>query len=371
MKAYISTNIMGSFAFDSSGILLGYKLFPKSPEYIAERLFEIQNGNVIKEELELVQELRASGLKEIVWDRRSEIKDVACIYEPENIADKSLKDQFRKLALDLRWVSSQSELNQILTKVNVMLTEKKLRKPKRDKIIMQTIGVIDEMDRALNIFSEHLREWYGLHFPEASRLIQSQEKFAEIVAKYGEKDNFDDKKFADLAKKSAGMPFSSRDIENVQMFSQSLHDLYKTREKLSSYLESISNETIPNLSAVAGPLLGARMLSLAGGLEKISKMPSSTIQLLGAEKALFRHLKGQGRAPKYGVLFSHPLIQNSPRNMRGKIARIIASKITLAARFDKFSDKNQGQELKKDLEEKVKKLKEFSKTVSNSGLKNK
>ena len=132
--------------------------------------------------------------------------------------------------------------------------------------------------------------------------------------------------------------------------------MFENRKMLSKYLENITAAALPNTSKVAGPVLTARLLSLAGGLEKMSKMPSSTIQLLGAEKALFRHMRGEGKAPKYGVLFGHPLIQAAPKELKGKVARIISARIALAARTDNFSDKDQGDDMKKDMEEQVRKI---------------
>ena len=98
-----------------------------------------------------------------------------------------------------------------------------------------------------------------------------------------------------------------------------------------------------------------RLIALAGGLEKLAKMPSSTVQLLGAEKALFRHLKGEGKSPKFGIIFSHTLIQNAPKEMKGKVARLIAAKLSLAARIDNFSKEDRGEELREELDEQVKK----------------
>src|SRR4030065_417735 len=113
---------------------------------------------------------------------------------------------------------------------------------------------------------------------------------------------------------------------------------------------------MPNFSAVAGPLLGARLLSVAGSLDRLAMMPSSTIQLLGAEKALFRHLKGEGKAPKYGILFGHPLIQQATKETKGKVARLVAAKLSIAARLDRFAGKDEGESLRKQLEESMRKI---------------
>ncbi|MCK4714772.1 MAG: C/D box methylation guide ribonucleoprotein complex aNOP56 subunit, partial [Candidatus Aenigmarchaeota archaeon] len=274
----------------------------------------------------------------------------------DNIGEETMQNSYRKLAMDLRWVSSQAELNEILSGVNIELTKTELRKEKRDQLIMRTMSVLDEFEKELNVFSEKLREWYGLHFPEADSKIPSHEKYVEMVARHGRRESVQEKDLAGLAGKSSGMDFSEMDINEIQVFSKTLKAMFENKKRLSKYLEDITATALPNTSKVAGPVLTARLLSLAGGLEKMSKMPSSTIQLLGAEKALFRHMRGEGKAPKYGVLFGHPLIQAAPKELKGKVARLISAKITLAARTDNFSDKDQGEEMKKGLEEQVRKI---------------
>lgn len=352
MKAYIATCLIGSFAFDSKGMILEKRLFPKEPGLIASRL-EKAKTEIIPEENEIIESLKKKGLKEIVWDKQASISGVSCIFEKENLALKKLQSDFRKLALELKWVSSQSELNQILTKVNIELTKAKIREVKKDRIIIQAIGMLDETDRVINVFAERLREWYGLYFPELERTVQSNEKFAEIASK-GKREDLSE--FQSLASGSAGMDFSEEDIEQMQDIGGSVLSLFGIKKKLTKYVEKAMAEIMPNFSAVAGPLLGARLLSVAGSLDRLAMMPSSTIQLLGAEKALFRHLKGEGKAPKYGILFGHPLIQQAPKEQKGKVARMVAAKLSLAARIDKFSGKDQGESMRKELEEVVRKI---------------
>ncbi len=356
MKAYIGTCIIGSFAFDREGNIIEKRLFPKDPKVVAEKLRKTRSGEMIKEEKEIIDTLKIKGYKEIVWDKDIQVSGISCIKEKDNLAVQKLNLEFRKLALDFRWSNSQADINQFLSKVNVELTRKELKKEKRDRIIMRTVSVIEEIDKEINVFSEMLREWYGLHFPEMSKAVSSNERFAEIVFKYGRKENIKDPKLSELAEKSSGMTLTDDDILQMKHFAESILGLSSLRRSLASYLEEISGDVIPNLSAVAGSLLAARLLNLAGGLEKISKMPSSTIQLLGAEKALFRHLRGEGKAPKYGILFGHPLIQQAPKNLKGKVARLVAAKLSIAARMDMFSDKNEGERMRRELEEQVRSL---------------
>ncbi len=357
MRAFVGTCFVGSFAFDAEGNLIDKELFPKKIDVIVEKMKKSRAGEVLPEEKKILERLAKKGIKEVVWDKKADVREVSCVYMKDNLASEALQNQFRKLAMDSRWASSQAELNEIMSKVQIELTKKELKKEKKDFMIMRVIGIIDELDKTLNTLSELLREWYGLHFPELAKEVGSNERFTEIIAKHGDRENIGDKKLKELAEKSSGMPLSDDDIRELQDFSKTMITLFEEKKKLTKYLEIITKETMPNLSATAGPLLAARLLALAGGLDKISKLPSSTIQLLGAEKALFRHLRGEGKAPKYGVIFGHGYIQNAPKELKGKIARMVASKLTLAARMDRFSDKDRGEELRKELEEQIKKIK--------------
>ncbi|MFC2143922.1 NOP5/NOP56 family protein [Candidatus Aenigmatarchaeota archaeon] len=356
MRAFVGTCFAGSFAFDQDGKMIDKELFPKKIDVIVEKIRKSRAGEVLPEEEKIVQRLVKKGIMEIVWDKTADIKGMSCVCKKDNLANEILQSQFRKLAMDSKWASSQAEINEIMSKVQVELTKKELKKEKKDVMVMRVIAIIDEMDRELNTLSELLREWYGMHFPEMSREVGSNERFADLVAKHGERDSIDDKKLKSIAEKSSGMPFSDNDVKNVQEFSKVMTLLFEEKKKLTKYLEIISKETMPNLSAVAGPILAARLLALAGGLERISRLPSSTIQLLGAEKALFRHLRGEGKAPKYGVIFGHGFVQNAPKELKGKVARAVAAKLTLAARIDRYSDRDNGDQMRKELEEQVKKI---------------
>jgi len=330
-KAYIAKNFMGVFAFNDNGKLIDKILFPVKPEDIAERL-----RTKAAEEGRLIERL---GEYEI--DRSK-----------GNKGEQALRQQSRQLTLKFKWASGSAEYNQTISKVNVLLTKDKLRLKKGDRILMQVIGVLDEMDRVINVFVERLREWYGLYYPEGERHTSNHEEFARLVL-VGKRDDIEDKHLAAMTKKTAGMDFSLEDIAQMQVFAKNILDLFNTKKNIEKYINSSAKRVAPNITAIAGPLLAARLLSLSGGLEKISRMPSSTIQLLGAEKGLFRHLKGGGRPPKYGILFSHPYVQKAPNERKGKVARLVAAKLSLAAKTDFFSKEDHGKELAEKLEKQV------------------
>ncbi len=353
MRAYVATNILGVFAFDEKGKLLEKILFPKNVEKIAERLSKARAGEILKEEQDILRALKARGIIEVAWDKRAKSALITTVYEPDNLGKTSLQDQFRGLAMEFKWATTQSELNEILTKVNITLTKVKLKEEKKDKILMRVVSALDEMDRELNTFSELLREWYGLYFPEAVKSVKSNERMSELI-KHGKRESMPDKEMVKLAGSTAGMEFSEADLKAVSSFAESIHALFQRKKEMNAYLESAAREAIPNMSAVASPMIACRLLNLAGGLEKIAKMPASTIQLLGAEKALFRHLKEKTRAPKYGALFAHPFVQQAEKERRGKVARLISAKLALAARTDYFSKVDKSEEFTSQLEKAVK-----------------
>ena len=354
MKVFVATNIIGVFAFDKKGRIAHYNLFSPNPALIAARLKDVRAGELIPEEEALVKDLIRSGYKQLAWDKQIDFPGIECLYEPDNAAKGMLQKDFRKLAVQLNFVKTQAELNKLLSQVNIHMTKQEMRKEKKDVILMRSIAVVDELDRTMNTLSELLREWYGLYFPEAEKLIKDHERIAKIISEEGIREKITDKKVKKYAGITAGMPFSEADLKAVRTYASEVYGIYETREKIAEYIKKEARKSFPNLSAVAGPLIACRLLSLAGGLEKLARLPSSTIQLLGAEKALFRHLKTKDKPPKFGVIFAHPLIQNAKRNERGKVARILASKLTLAARADFYTGKDISDKLTADIRTKLK-----------------
>ncbi|MPN33395.1 hypothetical protein SDC9_180882 [bioreactor metagenome] len=154
-----------------------------------------------------------------------------------------------------------------------------------------------------------------------------------------------------------GAKLEAADEMLLKGFAESVSSLYERRKQIESYIESSMETLAPNLTLLAGPMLGARLISIAGSLEKLASFPSSTIQVIGANKALFKHLRSRAPSPKHGIIYSHPLINTSPWWLRGKIARALASKLSLAARIDFYSAKKDPS-LEGELEEKIRKIRE-------------
>jgi len=336
---------------DENNKIILFRPFPKNPEEIAEKL-KMSELELTENEKLIQNELWKKGYKTFVYSiRKTGAKNV----ETDNKATQFVKDNLRKLAVDYKFIRDQAELNQLLSKVNVELTKVQIKRGvERDKLVIQLNGAIEELDKAINIFIERLRELYGLYFPEMNRIVGDHEKFARLIRDYGSREKIEDHEIKQFAEKSMGMDFKQEDIKTAQLFATKILELYQLRESLSKQLEKLLRELVPNFTELATPMIAARIIAKAGGVEKLVKAPSSYIQLIGSEKSLFRHLKGRGKSPKYGILFMHPLIQRAPQEEKGKIARTIASKLSIAIKIDHYSRKNKADEMKKDLEEKIK-----------------
>ncbi len=235
----------------------------------------------------------------------------------------------------------------------------------RDNVLLQASGAIDEINRASNLLYERLIEWYGLHFPEMRlsdqkayckavlALDRSAPDEAALSAAVGKE------RAASLlgrARASVGIGLPAQDMEQVRSLAKSVLSLYETREQYEGYIEKAAAEICPNIAHVAGPQLAAKLVAQAGGLNRLSLMPASTVQVLGAEKALFKHLRSGSRPPKHGVIFQHPLISTSPKKMRGRIARALATKIAIAAKADAYTKNFIAGKLKESFESRAKKI---------------
>ena len=231
---------------------------------------------------------------------------------------------------------------------NLAQTKEDLKKSvNEDKLIVQAIANITELDKVCNLLSKRLREWQGWYYPELSRKIEDHEKFAESVFN-GEKKT----------KESFGGELRKEDVQEIISLAEEIVHLFSLRKKHEEYLRKVMQIYCPNLLELAGATIAAHLLEMAKGLKYLALLPASTIQILGAEKALFRHIKTGSRSPKYGILFQHPLIQKAKKEQRGKVARALADKLSLCARADFFKGelpekgRLKATEYRKELEEK-------------------
>jgi hypothetical protein len=232
--------------------------------------------------------------------------------------------------------------------------------------LAQSIRALDDLDYTKSLLFSRLQEYYGIHFPELK--LDNMESYAKIAA-LGDRKGLDEKKLAflghgkatqvvKLAEKSFGSDLTKEEMESVQNFATALVTASESREKMAKFIDEEANRVMPNVTALTDAFLAARFLSLAGSLEKMARMPSSTIQVMGAETALFMHLRSHGRTPppKHGIIFQSALVRGAPLEQRGKIARALAGKISIAVKADAYTGNFIAEKLKKDLDERLKEI---------------
>ena len=253
-----------------------------------------------------------------------------------------------KILINANLATDENDAMQKLRDFAIQLSSSKITEVSGspDLHVIQSINTLDDTDKIINGISSRLREWYGLHFPELDNIIDSVNGYAQIVLA-GKRENMSDDVFVNagfpdskiqmlsvVKDKSRGGDITEENLLMVQALAKNILELFDMRKNLEAQIDSQMEEIAPNITAVLGTTVGARILAKAGSLIKLSTMPASTIQVLGAEKALFRALKTGSNPPKHGLLFQHAVVHAAPRWQRGKIARAIAAKAAIAARVD-------------------------------------
>ena len=221
---------------------------------------------------------------------------------------------------------------------------------KVDTMIIQAIALLDDLDKELNTYAMRVKEWYGWHFPEMAKIINDNLAYARVILSAGMRSNCSNTDLSDIlpeeiegavkaaAEISMGTEITEEDLENIQALAEQVVGFTEYRQQLSSYLSARMAAIAPNLTALVGDLVGARLIAHAGSLMNLAKSPASTVQILGAEKALFRALKTKHDTPKYGLIYHASLIGQASGKNKGKIARMLATKTTLGLRVDALSD---------------------------------
>ncbi|WP_297488844.1 C/D box methylation guide ribonucleoprotein complex aNOP56 subunit [Thermococcus sp.] len=366
MRVYIAENVRGVYAFDGDGRLISSAHFTGDP---AAKIDRLMKGKPVDELTGLLEGLSASGYTEFVVEDSELARNLkelgySATSEFPNVAGERLRSSPEEF-LGENWFGEYYRIGVSLTRLRIQE-----QSGARDKMIIQAIEALDDIDKVTNLLVSRLREWYGLHFPELDELLPKHEQYVTFVAEIGARENLTPEKLRSLgfpeakaekilkaAEKSMGAELGRFDSEIIRKLAGEIIDLYRLRGEIEDYLENAMAEVAPNLKALVGAKLGARLLSLSGGLRELAMMPASTIQVLGAEKALFRHLRSGAKPPKHGVIFQYPAINRSPWWQRGKIARALAGKLAIAARVDYFSGEYIGEELKKELEARIEEIK--------------
>ncbi|KZF25280.1 nucleolar protein 58 [Xylona heveae TC161] len=221
---------------------------------------------------------------------------------------------------------------------------------KVDTMIVQAIALLDDLDKELNTYAMRVKEWYGWHFPEMGRIVNDNLAYSRVILKMGLRSNAVNTDLTEIlpeeiegavkaaAEVSMGTEITIEDLDNIKALAEQVVGFTEYRQQLSSYLSARMAAIAPNLTALVGELVGARLIAHAGSLMNLAKSPASTIQILGAEKALFRALKTKHDTPKYGLIYHASLIGQATGKNKGKIARMLATKAALGLRVDALSE---------------------------------
>ncbi|MBW2991554.1 hypothetical protein KY348_07705 [Candidatus Woesearchaeota archaeon] len=239
-----------------------------------------------------------------------------------------------------------SKLSKLRAK-NIELARKGVKESVNpDLFIINAVNNFEELQRIINVLTKRLREWYSIYLPELDKKIQDNEAYVKLVLKKDRKVLLNDLKL----NSTLGADMPKNHIKPMLLTAKSIDTLAKQISELEKYLEATMKAHCPNLTTLAGALIGAKLIKGAGSLKKLAMMRSSTIQLLGAEKAFFRHIKTGAKPPKYGYILHHPLVQKAKKSDKGRAARALADKIFICVRTDYFKGEYIADKLLKELE---------------------
>ncbi|VVB59324.1 putative NOP5 family protein [uncultured archaeon] len=341
---YVSFCPLGVFAADASGKEVARVLFEHGNA--AKNLRSCMSIAVSDSEKKLISQIKSD---KIVFEQKKEGYE----HEFPNPAGEYLRRNTESIAAKTGFASKEKFLEFVSSIALQRSSEKMIESFSSDKLVIQAVNAVDELDKVLNTLSIRLREWYGFYFPELGQKIQDNEQFVNYVA---EELYRKDAKGIQVCE-SIGSDVDKKDLEEMQRLAKSLQAMYSERKSIEGYIDARMKEIMPNTTAIIGSVIAARLLSIAGSLEKLAKFPSSTIQILGAETALFRHLVSGGRSPKYGILFQTNYVQQAPFERKGKMARLLASKLSMAIKIDFYKGNPVGAEYKKALDAELAKMK--------------
>ena len=330
MECYITYSVKGFYAFNNENELISEKLFQE--DEIVTRLIDIDDKKIVAEEMEIIEEV-SKNYNEIIIESNKRLSDYSnekITIQTPNQAGEYLRNNFEKFNMN------DEEISEIYQRLAIYKIKKE--SASEDKHLIQAINSIDEIDESISKLIERIREWYALYFPEMD-VIKNNETYIKLISQNKSKEKI-------MEAKPDAFPINVMDLEDdinpqdleiMNKYANSIFELQKTRKEIEDYIDIKMDTIAPNLKLIVGSSLGAKLISHAGGLKRLATYPSSTVQIMGAEKALFRHLKSGDRPPKYGLIYQHPQVRGAKWWNRGKIARMLAGKISLAVRRDVFT----------------------------------
>eukprot|EP00484_Ammonia_sp_Unknown_P000974 CAMPEP_0197020782 /NCGR_PEP_ID=MMETSP1384-20130603/1675_1 /TAXON_ID=29189 /ORGANISM="Ammonia sp." /LENGTH=528 /DNA_ID=CAMNT_0042448471 /DNA_START=39 /DNA_END=1625 /DNA_ORIENTATION=+ len=316
-------------------------------EKLHKSLSKFVKKHVIKKKLSDsigVIDARIGGLLHSKYDQLSIVSDSSILE-----CHRGLREHFIELLSEIAELDSSKAdamnlgLSHVLSRHKIQFSAEKV-----DTMIIQAIALLDELDKEINIYAMRVKEWYGWHFPEMTKIVVDNKQYCRVINAMGFRKNWQhtdlssilqedvEIELKNMAKISMGSDITQSDLDNIQCLATQVLELSEYRDELFDYLRKRMTAIAPNLTYMVGELVGARLLSHAGSLINLAKYPASTVQILGAEKALFRALKTKADTPKYGLIYHAAFVNAASQMNKAKIARTLACKTSLAARVDAF-----------------------------------
>ena len=363
MSVYLTLTVFGVFILDDEGKVTSKHLFYPDAVKASTNLMAVNDETVTDTMESSLKELEGADIivEDAMFARAlSKIKNLKVRVEEGN-APRWFRDSQDDYLTEQGIVASREEVTTFRREVSILLAKSKVSaaSEEKDLLIKNAIDAVDEIDKSINVLIMRLREWYSLHHPSLNRLVEDQELFAKILSACTGKANINKDSLESVGTPDTiteqvvkaltgdiGAELQDSDLAVITSLAKSVNGLYQMRNELEVYISSMMETVAPNLAALAGPMIGARLISLAGSLKELARKPSSTIQVFGAEKALFRSLKTGADPPKHGIIYRVPEVNTAPFWQRGKIARSLAGKLSIAARIDAYSDRDTGSSLR-------------------------
>ena len=261
--------------------------------------------------------------------------------ETPNKGGEHLRENLNSIYQEIGFIDDS---NAEMDKINRIYRDAAVLKIKKasqeeDKLLIQAVNSIDDIDDSIAKLVERMRDWYTIYFPEMDT-ISSNDTYIKLIATCQDREEIMEnhpESFDGEISYSAGADIDEADLVMVKSFAESIYSLQNSRKDLEKYIDAKMEEIAPNLRDLLGSTLGAKLIAHIGSIKRLATYPASTIQIMGAEKAVFRHLKTGERPPKHGIIFQHPSVRGAKWWNRGKVARNLALKITFAVRKDVFA----------------------------------
>ena len=343
MEFYITQCIAGFIAFDEDLQIADYKLFTE--DEVVSNLIKIEENEILDEEIELINGIKLDSIDDKIiietTKRKSQYKELENYGNIEvktpNKGGEHLRSNIENVFEEIGLSKSQDEIIQTYEKLAIYKIKKSSQE--EDKLLIQAINSVDDIDESISKLVERIRDWYTIYFPEMDT-ISNNETYIKLIAESENREdiieNFKSHLSEDI-EESAGADIEEEDLIMLKSFAESIYSLQKSRKELEVYIDHKMESIAPNLRDLLGATLGAKLIAHIGSIKRLATYPASVIQIMGAEKAIFRHLKTGERPPKHGLIFQHPSVRGAKWWNRGKVARNLALKITLAVRKDVFS----------------------------------